>query len=97
MSLNTVGQASHFTTAVPPGARLPFDVSDIVLTPLHEAADISSVLHLREEIDLSVHTKAGVEQFLSLEKKETSAASWSVSTWTGNASARSASCRSGSA
>ncbi|MBC5764427.1 hypothetical protein [Ramlibacter albus] len=74
-----------------PAARPEFDVSDIVVTPLHGAAEIASVLHLRDEIDLSVHTRGGVEQFLSLEKKEMNSGWWSVSTWTESASAPSAS------
>jgi hypothetical protein len=65
----------------------------VVLRHLRSAAEIESVMHLREEIDLSVHTAAGRQQFEALEKKETSAASCSVSSWTARRSGRSASCR----
>jgi hypothetical protein len=55
--------------------RRPLDCARIALVPLHGQAAIDSVLHLRDEIDLSVHARAGVQQFAMLEKKETSAAS----------------------
>jgi hypothetical protein len=73
--------------------RQPVDSSAIVLTPLHGQAAIDSVLFLREEIDLSVHTKAGAQQFATLEKKEMSAASSLRSISAESGSARSASCR----
>lgn len=76
-------RASPFAGAVP--ARLPAMAFDeVVLRPLKTAADIASVLHLRDEIDLSVHAASG-PQFGALEKKETSAGSWSHSTSMRNA------------
>lgn len=64
--------------------RPPIDFGAVQLRPLRTSAEIETVRHLREEIDLSVHAAAG-QQFLALEKKETSAVSWSPSTWMGNA------------
>lgn len=54
--------------------------------------EVASVVELRKEIDLSVHLAAGPD-FESLEKKETSAASYLHSTCMASASARFASCR----
>lgn len=54
--------------------REPFTAQDVVLRHLQTPAEIATVLHLREEIDLSVHAAAG-SQFAALEKKETTAAS----------------------
>lgn len=54
----------------PETAREPFCCEDIVLRPLKTPSDIASILHLRDEIDLSVHTTFGA-QFAALEKKET--------------------------
>lgn len=48
---------------------------------LRTPSQVATVLHLRDEIDLSVHAAAG-SQFLHLEKKETSWASSSGSSWT---------------
>jgi hypothetical protein len=59
--------------APPPGL-----VEAMVLRHLKHLDQISSVLHLREEIDLSVHAASG-RHFVELEKKETSAASCSAS------------------
>ena len=64
----------------------------VVLRHLRSPAEIESVLHLRDEIDLSVHTAAGRQPFEALEKKETNAAWCSASSWTGRRSGRSASC-----
>jgi hypothetical protein len=66
------------------GAR-PFDPDAVTLRPLRTAREIASVLHLRDEIDLSVHTGAGRPDFHSLEKKETNAASSWHSTSKANA------------
>jgi hypothetical protein len=66
-------------------------IQDVVLRPLRTPAEIEKVLHLRDEIDLSVHAAAG-RQFELLEKKETSAGSSSVSSWEATGSARSVSC-----
>lgn len=91
-------QFAQLATGVPPGAgfapRHPFRADEVTLRRLRGPTEIASVMHLREEIDLSVHTAAGAARFVSLEKKETSAASSSRSTWAVSASARSASCRS---
>lgn len=77
-------QARIFPAAAMPAGRPPFAFDAVELRHLKTSAEIESVRHLREEIDLSVHAAAG-QQFLALEKKETSAASWSPSTWMGNA------------
>jgi hypothetical protein len=71
-TMTVAGPPLSFSGAAP---RQPVDYSGIALTPLHGQAAIDSVLYLREEIDLSVHTKAGAQQFAMLEKKEMSAAS----------------------
>jgi len=85
----------HFhAPAVPPGlAARPSLADHVVLRHLRSAREVESVLHLREEIDLSVHTAAGRQQFEALEKKETSAASCSGSSWMARRSGRFASCR----
>jgi hypothetical protein len=57
----------------------PFDVSDVTLRHLR-GDEIAQVLHLRDEIDLSVHAAAGSQQFATLEKKETKSVSSSAST-----------------
>jgi hypothetical protein len=57
--------------------RRPFSIDDLVLRHLRTPAEIAGVLHLREEIDLSVHAAAG-SHFVTLEKKETSAGSCSA-------------------
>jgi hypothetical protein len=82
------GQAFHPAYAVRP----PLGVRDVVLKHLRTEAEISGVLHLREEIDLSVHATAG-SQFHTLEKKETSWGLFLRSSWAGNGLARSGSCR----
>ena len=74
----------------PPGTALP--ISDVVLHHLRTPGEIGSVIFLRDEIDLSVHTGTG-RQFETLEKKETSAASYADSNSPASGSARSASCR----
>lgn len=74
------------------GDRAPLAVGQVVLRHLRTEADISGVLHLREEIDLSVHAAAG-PQFHDLEKKETSAGSWAPSCCTASPSVPSASFR----
>jgi hypothetical protein len=52
------------------------------LNRLRTPAQVATVLHLRGEIDLSVHAAAG-PQFQHLEKKETSwASSWASSSTT---------------
>lgn len=74
-------------------ARDAFRVDDVVLHHLRTPQEIASVVFLRDEIDLSVHAAAGRQQFDTLEKKETSAASSAVSSSAVNGSARSASSR----
>jgi len=59
--------------------REPLATRDVVLRHLKVSDEIASVLHLREEIDLSVHAAAG-PHFATLEKKETSAVSSSALT-----------------
>lgn len=49
----------------------PFNSEDIVLRHLKTPSEIASVLHLRDEIDLSAHAACGA-RFAALEKKETS-------------------------
>jgi hypothetical protein len=71
----------------------PCVARDVVLRHLKDPAEIEGVLHLRDEIDLSVHAAGGLQQFESLEKKETSAGSCSLSTCTASGSAPSASFR----
>jgi len=48
--------------------------NEVTLRHLRTPSQIQSVLHLREEIDLSVHA-AAASNFADLEKKEMSAAS----------------------
>ena len=61
--------ALHAQRASTPTGRLK-------LHRLRTPEQVATVLHLRDEIDLSVHAAAG-PQFLHLEKKETSwASSW---------------------
>jgi hypothetical protein len=56
---------------------MPFSIEGVTLRHLR-GAEVAQVLHLRDEIDLSVHSAAG-PQFDALEKKETNAVSSSVS------------------
>lgn len=72
--------AVQTTRATGPTTRAtPFKSEDIVLRHLKTPSDIASILHLREEIDLSVHAACGA-QFAALEKKEMSSDSSSRST-----------------
>jgi hypothetical protein len=77
--------------AAPPMAR-PLALDDVVLHRLRSPAEVEEIVHLRDEIDLSVHAAAG-PQFGMLEKKETSAGSCAGSRWAASGSARSASSR----
>ena len=61
--------------------RPPLAIRDVVLRHLRTPPEIAEVLHLRDEIDLSVHAAAG-PLFAALEKKETSAVSSLPSSWT---------------
>ena len=71
MNLNVATAQS--LPSVMPGMRMPLPVQDVTLRHLKTPREIEQVLHLREEIDLSVHLAAGGD-FLAREKKETSAA-----------------------
>lgn len=66
------------TAAIPvlpvPGMK-ELATQEVTLRHLKTAEEIATVLHLRSEIDLSVHAAAGAEEFARLEKKETSAGS----------------------
>ena len=78
-------QAYAFTPAAAPmpavqREREPFAAREVVLRHLKLPEEIASVLHLREEIDLSVHA-AAQPHFTTLEKKETSAGLSSGLTW----------------
>jgi hypothetical protein len=64
-------------------ARRAFAIDDLVLRHLSSPGEIARVLHLREEIDLSVHAAAG-PHFAALEKKEKSVGSCSVLKSMGN-------------
>lgn len=71
-------QSSHNSLPQPyPGAGMMVPlpalsgIESVVLRHLKTREQIESVLHLREEIDLSVHSSAS-SNFASLEKKETS-------------------------
>jgi len=75
-------EAAGFSAAVVQGRR-PFSIEDLVLRHLRTPAEIAGVLHLREEIDLSVHAAAG-PHFATLEKKETSAVLCSALNSTGS-------------
>lgn len=48
----------------------PFNAGAVALRHLKTPAEIASILHLRDEIDLSAHAGAS-PNFLALEKKET--------------------------
>ena len=71
LNLHTSTPAA-FVPATLPGS--PSLVDGMLLRHLKTPERIASVLHLREEIDLSVHAAAG-RQFVELEKKETRRAS----------------------
>jgi hypothetical protein len=76
-------QAAHSGISVfnaPPGSATLVNLSDIILRHLVGPAEISSVAHLRGEIDLSAHAANGPTEFARLEKKETNWGSSSAST-----------------
>lgn len=60
------------------GAAPSRSLHDVVLHHLRTREEIDSIVFLRDEIDLSVHTAAGAS-FEILEKKETNAASCAAS------------------
>jgi hypothetical protein len=95
MELHSLSQSSASALVPNMGAefpREPFAARDVVLRHLKSAAEIASVVDLREEIDLSVHAAAG-PQFHSLEKKETKSVLSSLLTCTASESAPFASFR----
>jgi hypothetical protein len=77
----------------PPAVKEGFHIHDVVLHHLRTPQEVESIVSLRDEIDLSVHAASGRQQFETLEKKETSAGSSSVSSLAASGSARSASSR----
>lgn len=60
------------------GLPVPRSHNEVTLRHLRTPSQVQSVLHLREEIDLSVHA-AAASNFADLEKKETSAGSSELS------------------
>jgi hypothetical protein len=88
-----VAAKPHVTPALLMSPAAERDLRDVVLRHLKSHDEIATVLHLREEIDLSVHAAAGLQHFQTQEKKETSWASCLLSTSTASASARFASSR----
>lgn len=93
MHLQTSTPAVHAGAALHLPLPREIAIGDVVMQHLRTPDEISSVLHLRDEIDLSVHAAAGPRQFKALEKKETSAATSSDLHWMASGSARYASCR----
>lgn len=74
-------QTSEATTIpFPLPAQAALATRDVTVRHLKGEQEIATVLHLRGEIDLSVHAAGGAEEFRRLEKKETSADSSTRST-----------------
>jgi hypothetical protein len=92
INAQTTGLLSTSTATLPNGGEA-CSVEQVVLRHLTTEQEIASVLHLREEIDLSALALAGVQEFERLEKKEMNSAWCSVSTCGASASGRSASSR----
>lgn len=67
--MSTLSAHAHSAAASAGFAQPPASMSAVTLRHLRSASEISSVLALRNGIDLSAH--AGSPQFLALEKKET--------------------------
>jgi hypothetical protein len=82
MDLQIDSSSSRAPTALWDYNERPDLMKDVVLRHLKTPAERAAILHLREEIDLSA--LAGDAGFVTLEKKETSAASSSVSTCAAN-------------
>lgn len=80
MNIGTTTIAAGNSFAGLPQGRFCFPVQELELRHLTTREEIEEVLHLRENIDLSVHTAAGGE-FETLEKKETSAGLWEPSSF----------------
>jgi hypothetical protein len=76
LSLAQEPRLAHLPQGTPPQSRSL--ASTLKLHRLRTPEEIATVLHLRGEIDLSVHAAAG-RDFVSLEKKETKWASCSGS------------------
>jgi dihydroorotase len=76
--------ARAFVDPFAPMRRANSSFDQVVLRHLTTRAEIDSVQHLREEIDLSVHAAAG-PHFFALEKKEMSSGLSLPLTWMGNA------------
>lgn len=68
------GATTLATSAPTCEKRHPLGIQEFGLRHLRTSSEIEKILHLREAIDLSVHTRAHTD-FLALEKKETSAVS----------------------
>lgn len=75
MHATMLTQSDCSQRTIPPG-RLPgtWVHDEVTLRHLRTPSQVSTVLHLREEIDLSAHA-AAASDFADLEKKETSAGS----------------------
>jgi hypothetical protein len=75
MHASTLTQSEGGQRTVLPG-RLPgaWVQDEVTLRHLRTPSQVRTVLHLREEIDLSAHA-AAASDFADLEKKETNAAS----------------------
>jgi hypothetical protein len=73
-------------------ARYPILIDDLAIRHLRTQSQIEEILHLREAIDLSVHS-AGSPDFRAREKKVTSAVLSGHSICTGSTSERSESFR----
>ena len=71
--------APSFAMMLPP--LEPRGIEAVTLRHLKTSSEIESVLHLREEIDLSVHASAS-SNFAALEKKETNWGLSALSSWT---------------
>jgi hypothetical protein len=77
-SYSTVNPSFGLMTSAPGQSAM----DSVVLRHLRTCKEIESVLHLRSEIDLSVHHSAGSD-FAALEKKETNSALSLLSSCTG--------------
>ena len=94
MNTALAGPSRSSGHALPPLAvPMPSQPAGVVLHHLRTPSEIAEIVHLRGEIDLSVHAAAG-PHFERLEKKETSAGSSAVSNSAVSGWERSGSCRS---
>lgn len=77
--------------AVQPATQRPvIHAQQLAIRHLRTRAEIETIMHLRDAIDLSVH--AAAPQFLAREKKETNAVLSGLSNCRGKSSGRSGSC-----